>query len=59
MPRTVFRLTSVVTITQKNYKGKLEEIEKISDESSQFYQDMFNLDNQEPYIKVLAVFFND
>lgn len=50
---------SGVTIIQKNYKGKLEEIEKISDESSQFYQDMFNLDNQEPYIKVLAVFFND
>lgn len=45
-------------ITQRNYEGKLEEVEKINDESSQFFKDLCTLDNVDPYIKVLAVYFN-
>ena len=47
-----------IPIMQRNYKGKMEEIEKISDESSQFYNDLCTLDKVDPYIKVLAVYFN-
>ncbi len=47
-----------IPIMQRNYKGKLEEVEKISDESSQFFKDLCTLDKVEPYIKVLAVYFN-
>jgi len=47
-----------VVLTTRNYKGEEEEIKKICDESSQFYQDLFNLDNQDPYLRVFAVFYN-
>jgi hypothetical protein len=47
-----------VVLTSRNYKGEEEEIQKICDESSQFYQDLFNLDNTDPYLRVLAVFYN-
>lgn len=47
-----------IPIMQRNYKGKLEEVEKISDDSSQFFKDLCTLDNVDPYIKVLAVYFN-
>lgn len=50
------------------YKAKLNrwagdaepsmEIQKICSESGQFYQDLFNLDNTDPYLRVLAVFYN-
>ena len=47
-----------IPVTQKNYQGKIEEIDKISDESSQFFKDLCTLDNVDPYIKVLAVYYN-
>lgn len=42
----------------KSYSKAEEEIETIVSKQSQFNNDLFTLDNNEPYIKVLAVFFN-
>lgn len=48
----------VVQFRQKAYSKAEEEIETIVSKQSQFNNDLFTLDNNEPYIKVLAVFFN-
>ena len=45
-------------IIRRNTDGKLREVKTIVDKQSQFYQDLFTLDNTDPYIKVLAVFYN-
>ena len=48
-----------IHLTRKGFDGQMEEIQKISDKESQFFQDIFQLDNNEPYLRVLAVFYNN
>lgn len=47
-----------VHLTRKGFDGEMAEIQKISDKESQFFQDLFQLDNVDPYLRVMAVFYN-
>lgn len=51
-------LDAEVQITRRDAEGKLREVQTIVDKQSQFSQDLYTLDNADPYIKVLAVFYN-
>lgn len=51
-------LESEVMITRKDIDGQIKEVETIVSKQNQFGQDLYTLDNTEPYIRVLAVFYN-
>lgn len=46
------------TIQRSNLDKKIDEIQTIADKESTFYKNLTTLDNTDPYIKVLAVFYN-
>ena len=47
-----------VQITRKEMDGQIKEINTIVSKQNQFGKDLYTLDNTEPYIRVLAVFYN-
>ena len=51
-------LDANVTIIRQNAKREQEEVQKITDSSSRFFQDLCSLDAADPYMRLLAVFHN-
>lgn len=51
-------LDADVQITRKDIDGQIKEVETIVSRQHQFGKDLYTLDNTEPYIRVLAVFYN-
>lgn len=49
----------MISVTVRDKHKNLREIETIVDKESQFFQDLAILDDTDPYIKVLAVYFNN
>lgn len=49
----------IITVTRKDKDKNLREIETIVNKESQFIKDLSILDDSDPYIKVLAVYFNN
>lgn len=48
-----------ITVTRRDKDRNLREIETIVDKESQFLKDLSILDGTDPYIKVLAVYYNN
>ena len=46
------------TEVQITRRGKIKEVDTIVSKQNQFGKDLYTLDNTEPYIRVLAVFYN-
>ncbi len=46
------------TLQRSNLDKRIDEIQTIADKESTFYKNLTTLDNTDPYVKVLAVFYN-
>jgi len=51
-------LDTEVQVTRKDIDGKIKEVDTIVSKQNQFGKDLYTLDNTEPYIRILAVFYN-
>lgn len=49
---------AIAPIVRRDYEGKMHEIETINQKESQFAKDLYNLDTTDPYLRLLAIFFN-
>lgn len=47
-----------ISITRRDHEGKSHEIETIATKESEFARNLYTLDNTDPYLRVLAVFYN-
>ena len=51
-------LETDIQIIRKDLDGQIKEVDTIVSKQNQFSKDLYTLDNTEPYIRVLAVFYN-
>ena len=47
-----------VNITRKDRDGQIKEVDTIVSKQNQFGKDLYTLDNTDPYMRLLAVFYN-